>query len=362
MEIARKIAGYTLAQADLLRRAMGKKVRAEMEAQTELFLAGCVKNGLTALEAKKVFDVLERFAEYGFNKSHAAAYAVLAYKTALASTKVPAAFYASILQHDRNDSNRLAVVGQEARKRGIRVLRPSVNASQASFVLEDGAIRWSLSAVKGVGDNDAQVLVSVRGMRPYTSMSDLLGRLQGRVNRKALEALVKAGALDEIIPTRAEALAEIARTTNRKVASTQMGFFDLLAMETLPEMARQAFLSGERESLGFYLSGHPLEAMTQSQRGTNLKDLLDPSKTFRAPVEACAVIMDLERKRTRSGTKMAVLRLSDPSAASEVVAFEAVLGEGDLSVDRAYRFSLQARDRDGERRIVIENFEPITLS
>ena len=352
MEIARTVAGYTLAQADLLRRVMGKKIRAELDAQRQIFLNGAARRGMGAEDAARIFDLLAKFADYGFNKSHAVAYAALSYRAARLSARRPAAFFAALLQHDRDDADRLALIGQEARRRGVRILRPSVQASRANFALEGDSIRWGLAGIRGVGDRDAEAIVAARGAKPFANLDDLLVRVQNAVGRKALEALVLAGAMDGLAPTRAEALAQIRRGRNGGQASL------LSRLETthLPEMPRQELLAGERSALGFYLSGHPLEGVAAK---TRLRTLLEAPAVPRSTAEVAAVVLSVERKRTRHGHRLVILRLSDPTGSVEATAFDEALGGVALAEDQAYRVRLQAEDRDGLRRFRIRALAPL---
>jgi len=353
MEIARTAAGYTLAQADLLRRAMGKKIRSELDAQRQVFLDGAARRGIGAEDAAKIFDLLTKFADYGFNKSHAAAYAALSYRAARLSARRPAAFFAALLQHDRDDADRLAVIGQEARRRGVRVLRPSVQTSRAGFFLEGDAVRWGLAGIRGVGDRDAEAVVAARGQRPFADLDDFLARVQGTVGRKALEALALAGALDGLAPTRADALARIRRGRDGGQAS----LLSLLEAAHLPEMPRAELLAGERAALGFYLSGHPLEGVAAKSR---LRTLIDAAAAPRGTAEIAAVVLSVERKRTRQGRRLVILRLSDPTGTVEATAFDEALDGVAVAEDQAYRVRLQAEDRDGMRRFRIRALAPLS--
>jgi len=353
MEIARTVAGYTLAQADLLRRAMSKKIRSELDAQRQVFLDGAARHGIDAKDAAKIFDLLMKFADYGFNKSHAVAYAALSYRAARLSARRPAAFFAALLQHDRDDADRLAIIGQEARRRGVRVLRPSVQTSRAGFFLEGDAVRWGLAGIRGVGDRDAEAVVAARGQRPFADLDDFLARVQGTVGRKALEAMALAGALDGLAPTRADALARIRRGHDGGQAS----LLSLLEAAHLPEMPRAELLAGERAALGFYLSGHPLEGVAAKSR---LRTLIDAAVAPRSTAEIAAVVLSVERKRTRQGHCLMTLRLSDPTGTVEATAFDEALNGVTVAEDQAYRVRLQAEDRNGMRRFRIRALAPLS--
>jgi DNA polymerase-3 subunit alpha len=307
MQAAQVLAGFTLGAADLLRRAMGKKKPEEMARQREAFVKGCKeKNNIPAAKANQIFDLLEKFAGYGFNKSHAAAYAVVAYQTAYLKANHPVEFFCAMMTNDMGDTAKLSQYINEAREFGIEVLRPDVNESgvyfapasarggvrepaansagappdQAAVLPPDAApekqaIRFGLAAIKGVGEVAVQSILKAReeGGR-FTSLSDLCERVDGRtVNRKILEALVKSGACDGFGQTRATLFAQIERTLARAasiVADRQRGQSSLFgaleekappmpeAISNLPEWPQHELLAHEKELLGFYVTGHPL--------------------------------------------------------------------------------------------------------
>ena len=284
MQAAQILGGYTLGGADLLRRAMGKKKLEEMVKQRETFVAGCEKtNGIPAPKANEVFDLLEKFAGYGFNKSHAAAYAVVAYQTAWLKANHPVEFLCAMMTNDQGDTAKLSQYIGEAKGFGIRTLGPDVNASSLSFAPAQGpdgktVIRFGLAAIKGVGEVAVQsILEGRRNGGPFESLEDLCGRVDTRaVNRKALEALVKAGACDSLGANRATVFSQIdhaiarANAVAADKARGQVSFFD--TFETAPAGPKKAEkaavleewpiaqrLSDEKELVGFYVSGHPLE-------------------------------------------------------------------------------------------------------
>ena len=301
MQAAQALAGYTLGGADLLRRAMGKKKAEEMAKQREIFVKGCAKvNGIPAAKANQIFDLLEKFAGYGFNKSHAAAYAVLAYQTAYLKANYPVEFFCAMMTNDMADTEKLSQYIAEARAMGIEVLPPDVNESQVHFapaqnsagvlpVQPDGptpvenrqeagsalAIRFGLAAIKGVGEMAVEAILKARREGgEFQSLANLCERVDGRsVNRKVLEALVKCGACDCLGQTRATLFARIDRTLARAasvIADRQRGQASLFgaleersaqvpeAMAGLPEWPEHELLAHEKELLGFYVTGHPL--------------------------------------------------------------------------------------------------------
>jgi len=284
MQAAQVLAGYTLGGADVLRRAMGKKKLEEMASQRDTFVKGCARvNNIPAPKANQVFDLLEKFAGYGFNKSHAAAYAVVAYQTAYLKANYPVEFFCAIMTNDMADTAKLSEYISEARAMGIEVLPPDINESRLYFAPAQGkanlppasAIRFGLAAIKGVGEAAVQAILKARDQGgPFQSLNDMCERVDDRsVNRKILEALIKAGACHCLGRTRATLFAQIDRTLVRAagvIADRQRGqssLFGLLetpasaALETappLPEWPEHELLAQERELLGFYVTGHPL--------------------------------------------------------------------------------------------------------
>jgi len=295
MQAAQVLAGYTLGGADLLRRAMGKKRREEMAKQRAIFVKGCrEKNQIPEKKANDIFDLLEKFAGYGFNKSHAAAYAIVAYQTAYLKANYPVEFFCAMMTNDMADTAKLSQYINEAREFGIEVLQPDVNESQVHFApaersagvspagsdaagtaaLRQG-IRFGLAAIKGVGEVAVETILKARNDRgKFASLSDLCERVDGRtVNRKILEALIKSGACDGFGQTRATLCAQIERTLGRAAsiaADRQRGQSSLFgaleekappmpeSISNLPEWPQHELLAHEKELLGFYVTGHPL--------------------------------------------------------------------------------------------------------
>jgi DNA polymerase-3 subunit alpha len=278
MQAAQVLAGFTLGSADLLRRAMGKKKREEMAKQRAIFVKGCKeKNQIPDKKANEIFDLLEKFAGYGFNKSHAAAYAIVAYQTAYLKANYPVEFFCAMMTNDMADTAKLSQYINEARAFGIEVLGPDVNESQVHFApARDGnAIRFGLAAIKGVGEVAVESILKARNDRgKFTSLSDLCERADGRtVNRKTLEALIKTGACDGFGQTRATLSAQIERTLARAASilsdrqKGQSSLFGALeekappmpeSISNLPEWPQHELLAHEKELLGFYVTGHPL--------------------------------------------------------------------------------------------------------
>ncbi|NBU14557.1 MAG: DNA polymerase III subunit alpha, partial [Alphaproteobacteria bacterium] len=277
MQIAQILSGYSLGEADLLRRAMGKKIKKEMDAQRERFVSGAVERGLEEKIADEIFDLLAKFADYGFNKSHAAAYALVAYQTAYLKANYPVEFLAASMTLDLSNTDKLSEFRREAQRLGFRVDPPSVNKSGVVFDVHaepDGqlSIRYALAAIKGVGQHAVESLVSARAKQPFKDLGDLARRINPRlVNKKTLESLIAAGALDELEKDRARAFAsvdQILALANRSQDEASAGQGDIFGSmgekEPLRIPPHKPWLASERlqreyDAIGFFLSGHPLD-------------------------------------------------------------------------------------------------------
>ena len=277
MQIAQTMAGYSLGSADLLRRAMGKKIRSEMDKQREVFTAGAVGRGVAQSKAVEVFDLMAKFADYGFNKSHAAAYALLSYQTAWLKANHPTAFLAACMSLAINNTDKLAALRQEVGRLGIALLPPDINRSGADFRVErtEGgadAIRYALAAVKRVGLSAMQALCASRGERPFGDVGDFALRVDpGPLNRMQLESLVRAGAFDGLEPNRARLMAGVetvlkrAQSNSEAAASGQIGLFgggepEPLRLVDVPAWSDLERLGHEADAIGFHLTAHPLDA------------------------------------------------------------------------------------------------------
>ncbi len=279
MQIAQVLAGYTLGGADLLRRAMGKKKPEEMAEQREIFISGATERGVTSATATRIFDLMEKFAAYGFNKSHSAAYAVLSYQTAYLKAHYPAAFMAAVMSADLDNTDRLVTLKDDCRQQQLDLKGPDINRSSYAFsVAGERAILYGLGAIKGVGRGAVESLIAEREAGgPYTSLVEFCRRVDSeKINRRALEAMIKSGAMDCFGQSRRslmhhvpEALAS-ADQAARAAAAGQNDMFgmpepapvnDAPQAEDLAEWPERALLNNEKESLGLYLSGHPFDAV-----------------------------------------------------------------------------------------------------
>jgi DNA polymerase III subunit alpha len=269
MQIAQILAGYTLGGADLLRRAMGKKKPEEMAKQRSVFVSGAVARGVREAQATHIFDLMEKFAGYGFNKSHSAAYALLSYQTAWLKAHYPAAFMASVLSSDMDKTDKVVTLIDECATMGLTVLPPDVNESVYAFrVAGPSSIRYGMGAIKGVGASAVEAIIEERGRDgSFKSLPDLCRRIDlQRVNRRVFEALIRSGSLDRIGPNRATLTAELDRAmhlgeqNSRAISVGQVDLFGLSAAENsaVPDWSEAQRLAGERETLGLFLSGHPI--------------------------------------------------------------------------------------------------------
>jgi DNA polymerase-3 subunit alpha len=346
MQIAQALSGYSLGEADMLRRAMGKKIKAEMDAQRARFVNGAVERGLNKANADEIFDLLAKFADYGFNKSHAAAYALISYWTAWYKANHPAEFLAASMTLDKGNTDKLAEFRADARRLELRVAPPSINRSGADFdVRYDGdgpTILYALGAIKGVGAAQAQAVADARAdSGAFRSLADFARRVDPKqVNKKALECLANAGAFDEIESDRAVAFASIEamlgqaqrRAEERSVGQVAL-FGDAheaeIKVKAAPWSASER-LQREFDAIGFFLSGHPLEAheaVIKRMRAIRWSEFVARVRAGDTTHRLAASVLDRMERRTKAGKKMGVIQLSDPSGQYEVVLFEEGLAQ-----------------------------------
>jgi DNA polymerase-3 subunit alpha len=347
MQIAQTMAGYSLGGADLLRRAMGKKIAAEMEAQRNIFTSGAIKNGIDPKKATEVFDLMAKFADYGFNKSHAAAYALVAYQTAWLKANHPEVFLASCMSLAISNTDRLAALKQEAERSGIRILPPDINRSGADFSVErldDGrlAIRYALAAVKKVGFAAMESLAAARAGTPFADVTDFATRVDPRqINRMQIENLVRAGAFDRLDPNRARLFAAAETVLRRAQAdqeekeSGQIGLFggvsskpEPLRLPDVPDWPPLERLAFEAESIGFHLTAHPLDAYTQALKRLGVTQSVHVEARAAAGVSRVKIagtVVATKERITRTGSRMAWVRISDAAGSVEVTCFSEVL-------------------------------------
>ncbi|HHI82523.1 MAG TPA: DNA polymerase III subunit alpha, partial [Rhizobiales bacterium] len=346
LKIAQVLAGYTLGQADILRKAMGKKIKEEMDAQRAIFVKGAVKNGVEEARANFIFDLVAKFAGYGFNKAHSACYAFVAYQTAYLKANYPVEFLAASMTLDMGNTDKLNVFTREAQRLGIKVRPPDINSSGVEFVVEDGAIIYSLSALKNVGKAAVEHLVAVRneGGR-FRSFGDFASRIDGRtINKRALESMARAGAFDGLNDNRAQVLASIeailamASRTSADAERGQTDFFGgaMGEVEDIPMPPVDPFLPIERlneefAAVGFYLSGHPLDDYLPVYGKLGL----DTYASFREKAlkqgaraaKLAGTLTYFQERKSKNGNKFAFVGFSDPSGQFETICFSEPLNE-----------------------------------
>ena len=339
MQVAQALSGYSLGEADLLRRAMGKKIKAEMDAQRDRFVKGAIEAGLKKDLASEIFDLLAKFADYGFNKSHAAAYAVVAFQTAYLKANYPVEFMAASMTLDIGNTDKLSEFRREAERLGIKVERPSINRSGVDFDVADGAIRYALGAIKGVGRAAVESIVAARTKEgPFRDLADFARRIDTRlVNRRTIEALISAGTLDEIEPERAKAMAAVdgmLALSNRTREAAEGGQSELFGGGGVAEAFRippfepwapAERLQREHEAVGFFLSGHPLDDYEHVLKRLKVQSYADFARAVRSKgtsiAKVAASVIDRSERRTKSGNKMGIVQLSDPTGQFEAILF-----------------------------------------
>jgi DNA polymerase-3 subunit alpha len=347
MQIAQELAGYSLGGADLLRRAMGKKIREEMVKQRASFCEGAEKRGIEPAKAAEIFDLMERFADYGFNKSHAAAYALVSYQTAWLKANHPVAFLAASMTLDLSNTDKLAGHMQEAARLGIPVLPPDINRSGAEFRVEttpEGkeAIRFALAAVKRVGEQAMRDLVAARGEAPFASLADFAARVDPKLlNKMQLENLARAGAFEALEKNRAKVMAGAETILRRAQASAeeresgQIGLFgadsqrnEPLRLPEIPDWPLLERLAHEAEAVGFHLSAHPLDTYRRALHRlgvTPSAQIAERARAGSARLKLAGTVVNAKERTTKTGSRMAWVRLSDAQGSYEVTCFSEVL-------------------------------------
>ena len=345
MQIANRLAGYSLGEADILRRAMGKKNAAEMAQQRTRFLEGAEKNNLPRKKVEKIFDLMEQFAGYGFNKSHSAAYAYLAYVTAYLKAHYPLEFMSALLTSETGNTAKVVKYINECREMGIRVLPPDVNHSQFNFTPDltaengAGAIRFGLGAVKNAGQSAVEAIVAARTQGgSFKSIYDFCERADlTAINRRIIESFIKAGAMDSLTGTRSQMFAAIdgAMETGQRAwrdrASGQSGLFAAMLEEqppaerplpNVPDWTGQEKLSGEKELLGFYVTGHPLDQYMDKVKelATHTTGSLEGLEKG-TEVALCGILTAIQRKRNRDGKVWAAMQLEDLAGSVDALVF-----------------------------------------
>ncbi|MEN8730056.1 MAG: DNA polymerase III subunit alpha [Desulfuromonadales bacterium] len=340
MQIAQILGNYSLGAADLLRRAMGKKKPEEMAKQKKIFLEGAKQNKLETKKAEAVFDQMEKFAEYGFNKSHSAAYAYIAYQTAYLKAHSPVEFMAALLTEDMENTEKVIKNINEIRNMGVAILPPDINQSCRNFTVHEKDIRFGLGAVKGVGGAAVEAIVEARQDGPFSSLHDFCERVDlRRVNKRVVEALVKCGAFDSLQHRRAQFMAaleeamEYGQKVQRERESGQESLFgtDQIVTQSghvygqlpdLEEWPENVLLANEKEAIGFYITGHPLARHSDAIKRFSTCDTTGLiERADKEEVSICGIVTGIKLLNTRKGDRMAFVTLEDLSGFVEMVVF-----------------------------------------
>ncbi len=382
LQIAQVFGGFSLGEADLLRRAIGKKIASELEAQREKFIDGAIKKGHPKNLAIEIFEkVIEPFAGYGFNKSHAACYAMIAYQTAYLKARYPTEFMTALMSADSDNTDRIVIEIGECEEMGIRVLPPNVNESRSNFtVVEDGKIRFGLSAIKGLGAGSVKKIIESREAedRPFDSIEDFAKRAPSKIlNKKTIEALAFSGAMDVFgerrqIGLNVEAIADFAKTASGSTMVGQAGLFDSmgddapvdqLRLEELEAATDSQKLAWEKEYLGLYVSSHPLVGLSQYfQRKVIPLEKLH-TKTVGSPIRVCGMVTSFRKITTKKGDMMAIIHIEDTTGKSEIVAFPKSYAKlaSELIEGRILIVHGKLDKRMGDMQVVVNNVEGMTL-
>jgi DNA polymerase-3 subunit alpha len=345
MQIAQVMAGYSLAGADLLRRAMGKKIRSEMDAQRKIFIDGAIAKGFEQAKAIEVFELMEKFADYGFNKSHAAAYALVSYQTAYLKANYPVEFIAACMSLAQANTDKVASLRQDAMRLKISLLPPDINASGADFTIEkldDGqhAIRYALGAVKRVGAAAMGQIVEARGTQKFASITDFAIRVEASaISKGQIEILAKAGAFDSLTGNRAQVFAGAEMIVRRAQAdaeerqSGQIGLFggaepEAIRLPAIPDWPQMDRLIFEAEAIGFHISAHPLDmyAVSLKRLGVVASTAIAAYAQSGARIKLAGTVTAKKERMTRTGNRMMWVTLSDMVGGFEVTLFSEVLG------------------------------------
>ena len=376
-QIARDLAGYSLGRADILRRAMGKKDRKEMASQRDSFVSGATERGIGRADAEVIFDTCAKFAEYGFNKSHSAPYALLTYQTAYMKANYPVEFMAASMTLEMGNTDKLAEFRDEAERLGLKVEPPSVNRSSVEFEVDGNTIHYALAALRGVGRQAVESVVAVRSERAFADLSDFGRRINPRaVNKRVLESLAAAGAFDCIEGNRARAFAAVdailatAQRTQDDMARGQSELFagatahSSIAVPALEPWLPADRLQREYEAVGFFLSGHPLDDYAAALKRLRVQSWAEFARVVKTGVDAGRVagtVVSRTERRTKSGSKMGIIGLSDPSGHYEAVLFAEGLAQYRdlLEPGSAVLLFLTAEVQGDEVRARIQSVEPL---
>ena len=391
MQIAQVLAGYTLGGADLLRRAMGKKIQSEMDAQRQQFVSGAVERGVEPARAELIFDQMAKFAGYGFNKSHAAAYALVAYQTGYLKANHPVEFLAASMTLDLGNTDKLNHFRQELGRLGIALLPPDINRSEVTFAVETDtktgkpAIRYALAAVKGVGAQAMHELVAERRRNgAFKDLFDFALRLDTRsFNRRQFENLVKAGAFECLNPNRAQSFLAtelLLRQASRAAEDRQTrqeslfagiaglgngGFAARPSLPVVPDWPDVERLQNEFDAIGFYLSSHPLDPYGRSLERAGILRWVDLPAALAANASTrfrlAGIVIGKKERTSARGSRFAFVQLSDASGAFEVTVFSEVLAQSRALLDSGEPLimTVDVRREEESLRLTVQKLEPL---
>jgi DNA polymerase-3 subunit alpha len=380
IQIFNKVAGFTLGEADVVRRAMGKKKHEEMVANKEKFLAGARKNGVPASKAQKLWDLVEQFAGYGFNKSHSAAYALIAYHTAYLKAHYPVEFMAALLTSEVGNQDKLTHYLNECRDMGIKVLPPDVNSSDLAFTPREGSILFGLTAIKNVGEAAIDSVLTARWkLGRFDNLFQFCENVDLRLlNKRVIESLIKAGALDSLGARRAQMMAVLDRAMDlgqkrqREASSGQHGLFrggaeamaaPPIQLPDVPEWSETERLAGEKEVLGFYVTGHPLEKYASRLTGLTRTDSSSiDSLEHESPVALAGILTHLRIRPSKKGDLWASGTLEDMRGSVELLVFPQALQQlqGVLKPDAALFIKGRVRHEENSRpKVVVSEARPL---
>ena len=381
MMIARELGGYTMGGADKLRKVMGKKMRDEIPKQRIMFTEGAIKNGIDGEVAKSIFDQMEKFASYGFNKSHAAAYSLVSYHTAYLKAHYPVEFMCAVMDLDITNTDKLAGFKAECKVMGIEVLKPDVNESLAKFSVQDGKLRYALGAIKGVGESNMNAIVEAREKGgKFKDISDFINRVDAKqLNRKQLEQLIKAGAFDSIEKKRGKLFANIdlilknissATEMKTSVQSSLFGVEEYSSKVKLfdaPDWPDLEKLRLEAGAIGFYLSAHPLDVYADSMKKLGVKTCqevlanIKVGDSIKANIAGC--VESFQKRLSKNGNKYAFLGLSDTTGNFEGMMFSDALAKYEETINTGcpllVKITINKQSEEENPRIMINSVRTI---
>ena len=364
MQIAQSIGGYTLGQADILRRAMGKKNKEEMQAQRKRFINGAIERGIKKSIAEKLFEQMSKFASYGFNKSHSTPYGLLTYQTAFLKANYPMEFFAAVMTLDMTNTDKLFVYYQDAKNNGIKIIPPDVNLSESDFSIdyEDNLLYYSMAAIKGAGALVVVEIVEERNVNGnFKSIFDFAERLSTKkiINRKILENFIKAGVFDNLHKNRRQLFESINDILSIKADKDQFSLFQnsYPKLKEVPEWSDSEKMQHEFSAIGFYVSSHPLQQYEDLIKSFNFPLISDASKFSRTKV--VAVINNVTVKTSKNQKKFAILHISDTSGTAEVTLFGEVYDSSRemLEIGNIVLIQLNCFKNEGQVRFSAENVQ-----